>query len=139
MLKKNRHLCLHTVLISCCLFIATEQRWSTLSKREKTQQGDLSESWTPASRLWSSQKYHFSATHHLTRGRQLEHLVLDLGQEVVDPFPRDVPQWRVPGLAVLAVEDAGRVHDKQHVLQRLRDRLELNKRCYVIDKHNDLI
>ena len=48
-----------------------------------------------------------------------EELFSEVGQEAVDALPGDLPEVGVAGSGVGAVEDAGCVHHKQHVLQGL--------------------
>lgn len=52
-------------------------------------------------------------------------LLSKVGKEAVNPLPRDLPQIRVARTWVCAVEDPSCVHYQQHVLQRLRDSLQL--------------
>ncbi len=54
-----------------------------------------------------------------------EELLLQTGQETVNSLPGDFPQIRVACTGVCAVKDPCCVHHQQHVLQRLRDGLQL--------------
>ncbi len=54
-----------------------------------------------------------------------EELLLQTGQETVNSLPGDFPQIWVACTGVCAVKDPCCVHHQQHVLQRLRDGLQL--------------
>lgn len=58
--------------------------------------------------------------------RLLEELLPQVGEEADDALPGDLPQVGESRAGVGAVKDPGRVHDQQHVLQRLGDRLQLH-------------
>ena len=57
----------------------------------------------------------------------LEELLSQVGQEAYYALPGDLPQVRVAGPRVGAVEDPCRVHHQQHVLQGLWDGLQLGR------------
>ena len=57
----------------------------------------------------------------------LEELLSQVGQEAYYALPGDLPQVRVAGPRVGAVEDPCRVHHQQHVLQGLWDGLQLGQ------------
>jgi hypothetical protein len=58
----------------------------------------------------------------------LEELLSQVGQEADYALPGDLPQVRVAGAGVRAVEDPCCVHHQQHVLQGLRDGLQLGRK-----------